>query len=201
MNKDELIKLKERLIIQTKTKKYGYFDPTSAYVDPEDVKTVEEITSEIDTQKAIETFELLMENFVRYLVDRGTDFQKIIFSIPIDLFASEHFLNKCANDEKCGYERSDITKEDILYDVIPLSIMFQAFETDEKNSWIDLDDSEYAEIRPIGTVKYSEFVKGLELLGYDVSLKTFDEFFTEACGLCHGSKIVIDFAKEKKHTL
>ena len=91
--------------------------------------------------------------------------------------------------------------EDILYDVIPLSIMFQAFETDEKNSWIDLDDSEYAEIRPIGTVKYSEFVKGLELLGYDVSLKTFDEFFTEACGLCHGSKIVIDFAKEKKHTL
>lgn len=124
MNKDELIKLKERLISETKTKKYGYFDPTDSSVYPEDVKSVEELTSEIDTQKALETLELLMENFVTYLATKGTGFKKIVLSIPNDLFASEQFLNKCANDENYGEVENNIAKEDILYDVIPLSIMF-----------------------------------------------------------------------------
>lgn len=200
MNKEDLINLKENLTKVTKTKKFGYFCQSEDDVDPDLVKPVDEILSEVNTQQAIEKIELLLEDYINELINHGIDFDIIKLSIMPDLFASEFFINKCANDEKFNENRS-IKKEDVLYDIIPLSVSLDTYIYEENKPKLNLDSEHiYPGIMSIGPVKYNEFVKGLESLGYDSSFKTFDEYFNNVCNSCNCSEVIIDFSKEKKHT-
>lgn len=199
MNKDELIKVKERVLTESKTKKYAPIDTAMLVpsdLDLEQIQTLEEITSKIDTKNAINEVERRIEKFMLFLISRGKDFDKIVVSISPELFVSEYCLRKIIYDDD-----STIAKEDVLYDIIQLYISIGAYANDE---FIYMDDSEY-EIEyeayiPLGNIKYEDFAKGMELLGYDLSAKNFDKYFNMVNNDDYPT-IVIDFTKEKKHTL
>ena len=197
MNKDELIKLKERVLTESKTKKYAPVD--TAMLEPsepdlEQIQTLEEITSKIDTKNAINEVERIIEKFILFLISRGKDFDEFVVSISPELFVSEYCLRKIIyNDD------STITKEDVLYDIIPLYISISAYANDE---FIDTHDPEYeyGAYIPLGNIKYEDFAKGMELLGYDLSAKNFDNYFNMVNNDDYPT-FVIDFTKEKKHTI
>ena len=199
MNKDELIKVKERVLTESKTKKYAPIDTAMLVpsdLDLEQIQTLEEITSKIDTKNAINEVERIIEKFMLFLISRGKDFDEFVVSISPELFVSEYCLRKIIYDDD-----STITKEDVLYDIIQLYISIGAYANDE---FIYMDDSEY-EIEyeayiPLGNIKYEDFAKGMELLGYDLSAKNFDKYFNMVNNDDYPT-IVIDFTKEKKHTL
>ena len=194
MNKEELLKLKERLITETQKKKYGFFDPTNDFVYPENAQPVEEIISEIDTQTAIKKLEDKIERFMTLAISKGINPQALSIFIPNYFFASEFFLNKCENDENFNSDRP-ITKEDILYDIVPIYTDFHIFDI---SGPCFIDEEEFEKYLPLGTVKYSEFVKKLELLGYEISSKNFEELFENI----HNAKpsiIRIDFSPKKQN--
>ena len=192
MNKDDLIKLKDTLIYESKYKKYGRYSPKgnrTRLID--DVKTIEEINKNINTQEAVEKMESLLVNFVKDLISRGEDFKRITVSIFGDVFASEFFLRKL----NYHGEKTRISKNDILDDIIPLGVSFKAFKNDDKSSVVNFDDS-----YDIGIIKYSDFVNIMGMLDYDISIKTFDKFVLDVCSMSPiGPKIVIDFSKQKEH--
>ena len=192
MNKDDLIKLKDTLIYESKYKKYGRYSPKgnrTRLID--DVKTIEEINKNINTQEAVEKIESLLVNFVKDLISRGEDFKRINVSIFGDVFASEFFLRKLSYHG----EKTRISKNDILDDIIPLGVSFTAFKNDDKSSVVNFDDS-----YDIGIIKYSDFVNIMGMLDYDISIKTFDKFVLDVCSMSPiGPKIVIDFSKQKEH--
>lgn len=207
MNKDELIKLKEQLMKSTPAspvKRYGWFDSAGGTWEC-DYKTEYEIMSEINMPRTIKKFETLMEAYVKYLVSKKIDFEKIKICFHPDLYASEEYLDRC--DETDDSELlPELKKDDVLYDVIPLYFWLKVYDSNGHS--IDLgpkldDDLNSMNKDIAGAVRYSEFVKLLEQLGYDISLKNFDEYFADACKECDGAEIIIDFAKEKNqnHTM
>ena len=190
MNKDELIKLKDTLIYESKYKKYGRFSPNGNRIGLiDDAKMIEEIYKKVDTQDAVNKMEALLVNFVKDLISRGEDFKRITISIFSDVFASEFFLRKFNYHS----ERVRITKNDVLDDIIPLGVSFSAYKNDDKSSLINYDDS-----YDIGIIKYSDFVKIMNSLDYDISIKTFDKFIDDVCSTSPiGPKIIIDFDNKK----
>ena len=200
MNKDELIQLKERLIQErlskeSKTKRYCYFD-TGSYSEGDRLETVDEISSRINTQIAIEKMESLLVNLVEYLTSKGEDFQKIIVSMSHDVFVSEDFLDKLNTYGNIV----NLTKEDILYNIIPSSVFFGVYRNNNRNSSFKLNNEALDGEHFLGVINYSEFVEGISLLGYDISLQNFDEYVDDTCKESPvGPKIVIDFSNQKEH--
>ena len=207
MNKDELIKLKEQLMKATPsapTKRYGYFDTADGW--HLDYETEYEIISEINMQSTIKKFETILEYYVKWLVSKKIDFEKIKIIIDPNIYASEEYLVRY--DE--AKMMPELAKDDVLYDVIPLSFNLVAYDSNGYMTGLQFrfkDDAyfDYMMNDIFGTtVIYSEFVKLLEQLGYDISLKNFDEYFVHAFEEeDYDAEIIIDFAKEKNqnHTM
>ena len=202
MNKDELIKLKERLVQErlsneSKNKRYCYFDAWMySEREGDKIETVDEISSKINTPIAIEKIESLLVNFVEYLTSKGEDFQKIVISMSNDVFVSEDFLNRLntyGNDV-------NLSKEDILWNIIPSSIFFSVYRNGNRDSVFSVNNETLGGEHFLGVINYNEFVEGISLLGYDISLQNFDEYVDDICKKSPvGPKIVIDFSKEKEH--
>lgn len=194
MNKDELIKYKEYLM-QINNRKYGFYDHSDSSVEFDDLKTESELTSVINMDHVIMEFESFLEKCVKYLVDNGIDFDRIRLLMPSNFYASERFLKKAKNSRDVPF-----TKEDVLYDVVPLTIWVTAYDSNGHDTFPNHfvnEDNNFA-IFGFDAVKYSEFVEKLDELGYDISLKNFDEYFEAGLNMS-GPEINIDFSKGKNN--
>lgn len=195
MNKDELVKYKEYLLKKS-NRKYGFYDHSNKFVEIDDLQTVNEIVSSIDMNNVIKQFELFLKNSFKYLNENGIDFDRIELFIPADLYASESFLKKCSK----GRERDlviPLQKKDVLYGVVPLRVWLTAYDSNGCDVFPRFflgNEREFFEFA-VAAVEYNKFVELVAELGYDISLKNFDEYFDAALS-ASGPKINISFSKE-----
>lgn len=169
--KNELLELKK--LIEMVSKQYGIYDVCGmGLVGKEDkFSTVKSIVDKIDMSKSIGIVKILIDDYAESLRKKGCKFEKIEAFIPLDLYVSKDYI---LNERKTNIHR--ITKNDVLLDIVPASLMLYAYEKSNSQDYIE-DDSLTEKF--IGNIKYSDFVKELEKCGYEVSPKNFDELFEQ----------------------
>lgn len=179
------------------SKKYFQYESGSSFVDKKNGKSKAEIVSKINTKKTVKELSYFINSYIEYLISNGEKFEKIEFNIFGDLYIDEEFFKKNLINSR-NFNPSVLTIDNVLYDIIPLNIIFSSFENNDISSMNDLPYSE--EFLDLGNIRYSEFVKELEKLGYSINIKTFDEFFESTRNICKTATVVLDFSKEKEKT-
>lgn len=169
--KDELLEFRQ--LIEMVSKQYGAYDVYGMGIIGKEDKfsTVKSIVDKIDMKKSVGIVRILMDDYVETLLKDGYSVEKIEAFIPLDLYISKDWI---LNDRKTNTH--NITKKDVLLDIVPASLMLYAYEKEKCQDYIE-DDSLTEKF--IGNVKYSDFVKEFEKCGYEVFPRTFDELFEQ----------------------
>lgn len=172
MNKDELIKLKEELI---KNERYALLDQDMEISLTS--KTKLEIEQEIITDKAIKTFENILELYLKMCVSDNLDFDTFKVNIYPEYYVS---IDKIKN-EKGFIDENKISKDAILNNIVNIRYaiysyngnkkVIPSFNYETKNSKLKGYNSfiEYC-YNKVYTVDYDKFIRGVTSLGYEISV-------------------------------
>lgn len=129
------------------------------------------------------------------MVSNEIDFKKIECCFDCRTFTKESFARKIQTESK---KTTVLSVNDFLYDVMEVVVSLYVY--DENNHRISEGSYNFAYYYTgIGYVKYSEFVCELESLGYDISLKTFDDVIDNWFNYRRFPDFSIDFSKQKEH--
>lgn len=195
LNKDDLIQLKNQLINEGKTSKYGYYDPAESGARPEDSVSRQEILNNIDTEGAINYLEKKIEQITINYTNMGIDFDVIEMFIGNEFYAKKEFLiRRNINDFE------DPKYEELLYDIVPLDFFFRVKKYDENGKLIDVTIYDYLFEEIHYDVRYSDFISKVLDLGYKSSVVDFENKY-EKRGDGDCTKIVVSFNNVKKKNI
>lgn len=182
----EQIDLKRSLTNEDKDVLYAPFVPNIGfyqyYWEKTELKTLDEILSNIQTDAALAHLNNLIAEYALYLVNQNIDFSFISINISENLYATEHSLEKL---KKFGKIKG-LIKTDILQDIIGLCFCWKAYKIENEIGEYSLVDTmgmisdEYYDLKYF-VVKCDEFIKKVEKLGYDISYKKFEEKVNLLC--------------------
>jgi len=192
MSKNELIKLKEKLLNDKKDYK-GYSSDGKVNIPP---KSLNDILNEVDTKKGIQLFEKIAEKYITLLVNNNIEFDGIEITLYPALFSTQN-----------NGETSPILENTIIPNIYPLDINISPyFYKENEKIEIFVDNPEAFEMFDkvfFQPVKYDEFIYALKDLGYDFPEKYFYDFinyFTNENYILKKNSVYIDFNKTKTHT-
>lgn len=165
MNKEDLINYKNKL------QNEGYYKIDLESDNDNAIKYLKsDILNSIDTTGCVKYFIESLLKYTRYITSIGIDFDRIIVEIPKIFYINNKNENPSINDT--------------LYDVANVSFYYNVVSSNEEELVkLEKISEDFYYKENIGTkefnVKYSEFVKLVSSLGYEVSNKTYEEHFND----------------------
>ena len=128
-------------------------------------KSVNEIASLINTEKAVDFLQSGIENYQNYCLNQGISCDKL----PIDLYA-EFFMNKkVADSADEEYKIEGVRLSNFLENVVYVSPSVEVLDKN-KNS------HELEKFQDAGfIVNYNEFASRLEALGYELNYQDYEQ--------------------------